>query len=120
MTALGERNGQWRRRLVGSGRRTSITTTSFLINRNQLSGDIVRDVAASCGVAAEAEAEGIRIRGAAERYAVGERLEMAEVFESHPAFLRLRELEALADLANNANARLYLGDRALTTEDTTT
>ena len=67
-------------------------------------------------VAAQAEAEGIRIRAAAERDALRERLEMAEVFESHPALLRLRELEALTEMASNANARLYLGDRTLTTD----
>jgi regulator of protease activity HflC (stomatin/prohibitin superfamily) len=64
-------------------------------------------------VAAEADAEGIRIRAAAERDALRERLEMAETYESHPSLLRLRELETLAEMGRNANARLYLGDRAL-------
>jgi regulator of protease activity HflC (stomatin/prohibitin superfamily) len=60
-------------------------------------------------MSAETEAATIRIRAAAERDALRERIEMAETYEAHPSLLRLRELEALADLGKNANARLYLG-----------
>jgi regulator of protease activity HflC (stomatin/prohibitin superfamily) len=60
-------------------------------------------------MSAETEAATIRIRASAERDALRERIEMAETYEAHPSLLRLRELEALADLGKNANARLYLG-----------
>jgi regulator of protease activity HflC (stomatin/prohibitin superfamily) len=65
-------------------------------------------------IAAETEADGIRIRAAAERDAVRERLEMADTYSTNPTLLRLHELETLAELGKNANARLYLGvDRTL-------
>ncbi|HEY3139887.1 MAG TPA: slipin family protein [Acidimicrobiales bacterium] len=65
-------------------------------------------------LSAETEAEGIRIRAAAERDALRERIEMAETYEEHPSLLRLQELQTLAEVGKNANARLYLGvDRAL-------
>jgi regulator of protease activity HflC (stomatin/prohibitin superfamily) len=65
-------------------------------------------------IAAETEAEAIRIRAAAERDALRERVETADSYGSNPTLLRLHELETLAELGKNANARLYLGvDRAL-------
>jgi len=60
-------------------------------------------------VASAAEAEGIRIRAAAERDALNERVQMAETLAAQPALLRLQELDALAALGKNANARLYVG-----------
>jgi regulator of protease activity HflC (stomatin/prohibitin superfamily) len=60
-------------------------------------------------LASEAEAQGIRIRAAAERDALNERLQMAETLAAQPALLRLQELDALAALGKNANARLYVG-----------
>lgn len=30
-------------------------------------------------------------------------------YANHPALMRLRELETLAELARNANARIYIG-----------
>lgn len=60
-------------------------------------------------IAAEAEAEGIRIRAAAERDALQERVEMAQAYDANPALLKLQELETLADVGKNANARIYLG-----------
>jgi regulator of protease activity HflC (stomatin/prohibitin superfamily) len=60
-------------------------------------------------VAAEAEAEGIRIRAAAEREALEGRLEVAQAYEANPALLKLQELETLAEVGKNANARIYLG-----------
>src|SRR5207302_9576219 len=60
-------------------------------------------------VASEAEAEGIRIRAAADRDAMRERLEMADTLAAQPALMRLQELDALAALGKNANARLYVG-----------
>ena len=38
-----------------------------------------------------------------------ERQKAAEALEQHPGLLRLAELEALRELAHNANARVYLG-----------
>jgi regulator of protease activity HflC (stomatin/prohibitin superfamily) len=58
---------------------------------------------------AEAEAEGIRSQAAAE--ALRKSKEAALLYEEHPSLLRLRELEAMGELARNANARIYVGFR---------
>lgn len=60
-------------------------------------------------VAQHAEAEATRSQAEAEAQACAQRAKAAEVLEQHPALLRMAELEALRDLAKNANARLYLG-----------
>ncbi len=56
----------------------------------------------------QADADALRSNAEAETRAYEERAKAAEVLEGHPALLRLAELETLRDLANNANARLYL------------
>jgi regulator of protease activity HflC (stomatin/prohibitin superfamily) len=56
----------------------------------------------------QADAEASRIRAEAEAQAYAERVKAAEALEGHPALLRLAELETLRELAQNANARLYL------------
>jgi regulator of protease activity HflC (stomatin/prohibitin superfamily) len=58
---------------------------------------------------AEAEAEAQRIRTLAEVDALQRQAEAAEAYARHPALLRLRELETLAALAHNAQARIYVG-----------
>jgi regulator of protease activity HflC (stomatin/prohibitin superfamily) len=58
---------------------------------------------------AEADAEAERIRTAAEVDAVRQREQVAQVFTASPALLRLRELETLRELAQVANARIYIG-----------
>ena len=58
---------------------------------------------------AESEAAGQRIRTGADIEALQARAAAAEVYAQHPALLRLRELETLQQLAQNANARLYIG-----------
>ncbi len=60
-------------------------------------------------LAAEAAAEAERIRTAAEVESVRQREQVAQAFTASPALLRLRELEALHDLAQVANARIYIG-----------
>lgn len=57
----------------------------------------------------EAEAHAIQAQAAAESRAYEERVKAAGALEEHPALLRMAELETLRDLAQNANARLYLG-----------
>ena len=57
----------------------------------------------------EAEAEAARLKAENETRALIERQKAAEALEQHPGLLRLAELEALRDLARNANARVYLG-----------
>ncbi|MDB5097951.1 MAG: hypothetical protein JWM80_2372 [Cyanobacteria bacterium RYN_339] len=57
-----------------------------------------RSDAAALAIAAEAEAAALATRAGA-----------ARAYETHPALLRLEELKALAALAENANARLYVG-----------
>src|SRR5919197_675461 len=60
-------------------------------------------------LAAEADAEAERIRTAAEVEAARQREQVAQIFTGNPALLRLRELEALRELAQVANARIYIG-----------
>jgi regulator of protease activity HflC (stomatin/prohibitin superfamily) len=57
--------------------------------------------------AADAEAE--QIRTAAEVEAVRQREQVAQIYTANPALLRLRELEALGNLAKVATARIYIG-----------
>jgi regulator of protease activity HflC (stomatin/prohibitin superfamily) len=56
---------------------------------------------------AEAEAERIRTQAAVEALAV--RAQNAAAYAEHPALLRLQELESLATLSRNAQARIYIG-----------
>jgi regulator of protease activity HflC (stomatin/prohibitin superfamily) len=60
-------------------------------------------------LAAEADAEAERIRTAAEVEAARQREQVAQIFTTSPALLRLRELETLRELAQVANARIYIG-----------
>jgi regulator of protease activity HflC (stomatin/prohibitin superfamily) len=57
----------------------------------------------------EADAEAERLKAENETRALLDRQKAAEVLEQHPGLLRLAELEALRELARNANARVYLG-----------
>ena len=59
--------------------------------------------------AAQTEAEVMQIRSEAENAALQERAAGAAQFERHPSLLRLRELETLRELAQNANARITIG-----------
>jgi regulator of protease activity HflC (stomatin/prohibitin superfamily) len=60
-------------------------------------------------VAARADAEAMALRTDAEVRGLREREKAAEAYEKHPALLRLRELEAMAELGKSANARIYVG-----------
>ena len=58
---------------------------------------------------AEAQAEATRIKVGAAVDALRTREQAAGAYARHPALLRLTELEALANLAGSANARIYIG-----------
>lgn len=58
---------------------------------------------------AESEAESQRIQTEADILSLRERAQAAEAYSSHPALLRLRELDTLRELARTANARIYIG-----------
>lgn len=58
---------------------------------------------------AQAEAEALRIRTDAEIHALREQAQAAEAYAKFPALLRLRELEAMAEISKNANARIFIG-----------
>ena len=58
---------------------------------------------------AESQAESQRIQTEADILALRERAQAAEAYTSHPALLRLRELDTLRELARTANARIYIG-----------
>jgi len=65
--------------------------------------------AAAAKMAAQAEAEAIRVKTEAEINALREREQAAQAYTTHPALLRLQELETLRELARTANARIYIG-----------
>jgi len=58
---------------------------------------------------AESQAESQRIQTEADILALRERAQAAEAYTSHPALLRVRELDTLRELARTANARIYIG-----------
>src|SRR5262245_45273409 len=58
---------------------------------------------------AEAAAEALRIQAEADIAALRQREQAAQAYATHPALLRLRELETLSELAKSANARIYIG-----------
>jgi regulator of protease activity HflC (stomatin/prohibitin superfamily) len=60
-------------------------------------------------LAALAEAEAQRVRTEAEVGALRAQEQAAGAYSTHPALLRLRELEALRELARTASARIYIG-----------
>lgn len=57
---------------------------------------------------AEVEAEVQQIKTLADIQALREREQSAQAYLTHPALLRLQELETLRELAKTANARIYL------------
>ncbi len=57
---------------------------------------------------AQAAAEARKIRAEAEIKALRDGEEAAKAYAAHPVLLRLRELETLKDLAQSANARIYV------------
>jgi regulator of protease activity HflC (stomatin/prohibitin superfamily) len=59
-------------------------------------------------LAAAAKAESLRLHAEAEVRTVQLREQTASAFEKHPALLRLRELEALRELAQSPGARIYV------------
>jgi regulator of protease activity HflC (stomatin/prohibitin superfamily) len=65
--------------------------------------------AAAQKLLAESQAESQRIQTEADILALRERAQAAEAYTSHPALLRLRELDTLRELARTANARIYIG-----------
>jgi len=58
---------------------------------------------------AQHDADAQKIRTDAEVAALRASAEAAQAYSAHPALLRLRELEALKELARSANARIYIG-----------
>lgn len=70
---------------------------------------VADSLAASRLKQAQAEAEALRIHNEAEIRALREQASAAAAYAQHPALLRLRELQALAETAKNANARIFVG-----------
>jgi regulator of protease activity HflC (stomatin/prohibitin superfamily) len=60
-------------------------------------------------LAAMADAQASQVRTEAEVAALRQAEQAAAAYSIHPALLRLRELEALKDLAKSASARIYIG-----------
>lgn len=65
--------------------------------------------AESARLAAQNEAEIQKVKTEAEVQALRERENAARAYSTHPALLRLQELETLRELARTATARLYIG-----------
>lgn len=76
----------------------------FETQRLEAEGD-----AAAQKLLAASQAESQRIQTEADILALRERAQAAEAYSSHPALLRLRELDTLRELAQSANARIYIG-----------
>jgi regulator of protease activity HflC (stomatin/prohibitin superfamily) len=76
----------------------------FETQRLEAEGD-----AAAQKLLAESQAESQRIQTEADILALRERAQAAEAYSSHPALLRLRELDTLRELSQSANARIYIG-----------
>jgi regulator of protease activity HflC (stomatin/prohibitin superfamily) len=60
-------------------------------------------------LAAQSEAEVQKVKTEAEVQALRQRENAAKAYSTHPALLRLQELETLRELARTATARLYIG-----------
>jgi len=58
---------------------------------------------------AEAAAEAERIAAEGESASMAAREALAKFYQQHPAMIRLKELEAMAELGRNASARLFIG-----------
>ncbi|MEO1476937.1 MAG: SPFH domain-containing protein, partial [Pseudomonadota bacterium] len=58
---------------------------------------------------AEAEAVAQKLKTEGELAALGELEKAAKAYTDHPALLRLRELDALRELAQSSEARIYIG-----------
>jgi regulator of protease activity HflC (stomatin/prohibitin superfamily) len=65
--------------------------------------------ASAARLAAQADAEAQHIKSEAALAALTQGQATGAVYATHPALLRLRELETLRELAQNANARIYIG-----------
>jgi regulator of protease activity HflC (stomatin/prohibitin superfamily) len=75
-------------------------------------------LAQSLRLQSEAEAGAQKIRIEAEIAALRDSEQSAQAYSTHPALLRLRELETLKELARSANARLYISfDKPAAAED---
>ena len=73
--------------------------------------------AASRLAIAKAEAEAIQVQTAAETLALRERAQAAQAYSTHPALLRLRELETLSEMARTAEVKMLVGfDKAQLSE----
>jgi regulator of protease activity HflC (stomatin/prohibitin superfamily) len=57
----------------------------------------------------ETEAQAAELRAAAQFRAVSEMQKAGGIYRDNPALLRLEELRAMRELAQNANARIYIG-----------
>ncbi len=58
---------------------------------------------------AQSESEVNKIKTESEVEALKQQEQSAQAYSTHPALLRLRELETLAELSKNANANIYIG-----------
>ncbi len=58
---------------------------------------------------AQAESEVTKIKTESEIASLRQQEQAAQAYTTHPALLRLRELETMSDLGRNANAHIYLG-----------
>jgi regulator of protease activity HflC (stomatin/prohibitin superfamily) len=65
--------------------------------------------AAAARVTARVQAEAEQIKAEAEVTTLRQAAQAAQAYSSHPALLRLRELETMKELGRSANARIYIG-----------
>jgi len=79
----------------------------------QSKGEVRRIEAEAQAVAqrlqSQADAESLRIKGETEMAAFRASEQAAAAFAANPSLLRLREIDAIKDLARSPNARIYIG-----------
>ena len=77
--------------------------------RAEISRSAAEAEARALKIRAEAEAASEKVRMESEIAALKQTEQVAQSYSAHPALLRLRELEALKELAQVASARIYIG-----------
>lgn len=82
------------------------------IDREQASAN-----AETLRLTAAADADALQARTQAEVAALRQREAAAQAYATHPALLRVRELEAMEELGKSANARIYIGFKKHEGED---
>ncbi len=78
-------------------------------SKNEIARQTAEQARADSLLNAQTQAEASRIQAASESENLANREREAQLMAQNPALLRMRELETLSQLAQNAEARIYIG-----------